>query len=205
MITRTVAGRALICGLLAFSVCATRSAAPARAKSAAPIVLRQGFERVGIGDWVLATGAYVYLASPAEGPCCGTVINDRTGQRTAFVHPDCGPFVFGGPWLLAECVPPVPASVGLEELTTGAWLTFTAPVGEHPVAAGADWIEFMRLESCSDYCRFAYTFENIRTGTLRTIPYRGGGRTIPDLNTPTLARRLCSPLRLPRGPGSMTF
>jgi hypothetical protein len=63
----------------------------------------------------------------------------------------------------------------------------------------------MRLESCSDYCRFAYTFENIRTGTLRTIPYRGGGRTIPDLNTPTLARRLCSPLRLPRGPGSMTF
>jgi hypothetical protein len=195
MITRTVAGRALIGGLLAFSVCTTGIAAPARAKSARPIVLRQRFERVGVGAWVLAAGAHVYLASSAG----GTVIDDQTGQRTAFVHPDCGPFVFGGPWLLAECVPPAPESVGLEQLTSGAWLTFTTAVGEHPVAAGADWIEFRRVDP------FTYTFENVSTGIVRSIPYRAGGRTIPDLNSPTLVRRLCSPLRVPSGPGAMTF
>jgi hypothetical protein len=197
MIAGTRTTRALICfcGLLAFSVCATGSAGLARAKPARPLVLRQRFEGAGVGAWVLAAGAHVYLATSAG----GTVIDDQTGQRTAFVHPDCGPFVFGGPWLLAECVPPASESVGLERLASGAWRTFTTAVGEHPVAAGADWIEFRRVDA------FTYTFESVSTGIVRTIPYRAGGRSIPDLNAPALVRRLCSPLHVPSGPGAMTF
>jgi hypothetical protein len=198
MIARTQRRRALacVCGLLVFTGWATASDALARTKPAGPIVLRHRFKRVGVGAYVLAAGAHVYLASSAG----GTVIDDQTGQRTAFSHPYCGPFVFGGPWLLAECVPPASESVGLEQLTSGAWLTFTTAVGEHPVAAGADWIEFRRLGD-----PFTYTFENVRTGIVRTIPYRAGGSSIPDLNFPMLGRRLCSPLHVPSGPGAMTF
>jgi hypothetical protein len=42
-----------------------------------------------------------------------------------------------------------------------------------------------------------YEFQNIDTGQLAANPASVGGTVIPDLNSPTLARKLCSPLRVP--------
>ncbi len=67
---------------------------------------------------------------------------------------------------------------------------------------GADWIEVK--ESCY-HCRDFHDFQNIQTGQLasattpRDLGQRSGpgGTTIPDLDSPTLIRRLCRPLRVP--------
>jgi hypothetical protein len=81
------------------------------------------------------------------------------------------------------------------------------PVGE---AVGARWVE--RQVQCPGPCTPDYhntcgpieqVFINIRTGKVRRdLP--GSPTTILDLDSPTLARKLCAPLRVPPG-GSITM
>jgi hypothetical protein len=67
-----------------------------------------------------------------------------------------------------------------------------APPFDNPVAVGADWIEYFAVDSGG------YVFQNIASGRLRIlVAWRPGGRIIPDLNAPSLARTLCAPLRVP--------
>jgi hypothetical protein len=188
----------------ALSFCALLSGSAGAAVPAHGTRLRLQFRLVGSASWVIAAGSYVSFGGPLS-PCCGTLMNDQTGTRVAFAHPDCSPLRFGGPWLLAECVPPALEPVGVYGVKTGEWRAFGSRPGEEPVAVGADWIELRSVQPCPLYCKFAYAFVNIRTGARRTIAYREGGRLIPDLNSPRLVRRLCSPLRVPRGPGTVTF
>jgi hypothetical protein len=78
---------------------------------------------------------------------------------------------------------------------------------------GAHWIEWQTVP-CR-YCTPTYQFQNIDTGRVQTLPaWRPGGRTIPDLDSRSLARPLCPPLTVPRGvaqpfgrppPGALAF
>ena len=173
------------------------------AGAAAPVVLRPSFSRVGSATYVFAAGRYVN-AGFTDGQ--SVVIDDRKGARAVFDHPGCWPEAFGGRWLLAQCGPQG-EQAAIYSPASGQWRVLAQPPSGsgHPVAVGGDWVEFENVEPCTGRCRFTYVFENIDTGAVRRIAYREGGTTIPDLNSPGLARRVCRPLRVPRGPGSLSF
>ena len=70
--------------------------------------------------------------------------------------------------------------------------------GSGVMGFGADWIEWE--EHCR-YCDYTYLFQNIDTGKVQTLPgWRVGGRITPDLDSPSLAHRLCPPLTAPADP-----
>ncbi len=120
----------------------------------------------------------------------------------------------GDPWLLFGCnpAPSQPQSIALYSFATGQWQGVANPAGQ-PIAIGAHWIEYD--ESCgAEHCADAVAFQNIDSGQYPSVPalgdWRPGGTTIPDLNSPQLAIKLCSPLRVPRGssaphPGELSF
>jgi hypothetical protein len=71
-----------------------------------------------------------------------------------------------------------------------------------PVAVGKHWIEYYgpTEPGCTEHCTYQYSFGDIATGQLRTLPdWTPGGTTIPELNSSGLAAQLCSPLRTPQG------
>ena len=71
-----------------------------------------------------------------------------------------------------------------------------------PIAVGRDWIEYYgpTESGCTEHCSYQYSFGNLASGQLRTLPeWTPGGTTIPNLNSPGLAAQLCSPLRVPQG------
>lgn len=64
--------------------------------------------------------------------------------------------------------------------------------GMNPVAIGSHWIQYFVVSNGTS------VFQNVHTRKIRRLPaWRPGGRVIPDLNSPTLARTLCPPLRVP--------
>lgn len=177
------------------------------ARAAATVVLRPSFSSVGHASEVLAAGRYAFAG--ATGYLDGSqsvVIDERTGARRVFESGGCAPFAFGGPWLLAQCGPQGDQAA-VYAPATGERRVLPPLPGDagHPVAVGAHWVEFQNVVPCPLTCQFSYTFENVNTGAVRRIAYREGGNTIPDLGSPRLSRRLCRPLRVPRGPGSLTF
>lgn len=207
-----------------------------------PLVLHPRFHLVrGVSD-VFTNGRYVYQASSASSGVlqgAGTVIDEQTGKRTFVSRPGCavggvrGQFsttltlAAGDPWLLFVCDQNAPVEpIELYSFATRQWRSVTPPpysdpcppgnvCAPSPIAVGADWIEYdviCGMEHCTD----TYAFQNIATGQVQGPPmdWRAGGRTVPDLNSPTLARQLCSPLRVPRGnpgednisvPGHLSF
>lgn len=66
-----------------------------------------------------------------------------------------------------------------------------------PVAVGASWIEFdTTVCETEPHCgNSAYAFESVQTGRVRSDPT--SANTFADLNSPALARKVCSPLRVP--------
>ena len=67
-------------------------------------------------------------------------------------------------------------------------------------AIGSQWFEFQI--TCGYHCGpTTFGFQNIQSGEVDDQPpdWKPGGTEIPDLNSPTLTRTLCEPLRVPRG------
>jgi hypothetical protein len=72
----------------------------------------------------------------------------------------------------------------------------TAAVDGPVQAVGADWIEIWNAYINAPQPQFV--FQNIYDGQTETLPaWKPGGRVVPDLNSPSLARKLCAPLQVP--------
>ncbi len=148
---------------------------------------------------VTSDGRYVLIAGPS-----GTaLIDDQTGSRTLLEPPTlCGyTYVLGGGWVLTSCAGYGNPPYQLYSIASGTWSAVNSPGGT-PVAIGSDWIEYYgpTEPGCTVHCSYRYSFGNIATGQVQTFPaWAPGATTIPDLNSPTLASPLCSPLRVPQG------
>lgn len=228
MVTLAVAVAALPSG---------RFTAFAAAKATEPVksvVLRPRFDRVDLvqnPQAVLATGRYAVITSGTYTPAgtASMLLNERTGTRTPLTSPGCVPAALGTRWVLATCGSGSSPAFELYALSSGERRRVAlAPRVAHfcdgrmgncdvsAVAVGADWIEFD--EQCSSHCNGdslktdTYVFQNIGTGVVRADPRHVGGSTTADLDSPSLAHKLCSPLRMPGGgdlagsaPGSLKF
>lgn len=165
-----------------------------------------------VGHHGMATdGRYTVLWSgrPVE---VGTLIDEQTGRRTRVRLPtDCragrrvAP-VLGDSWMLADCRR---GRVDLYSPADGGWQAVTVATacrnfgssagGCIPVAVGTDWIEY---DKQSYRLGDQFMFQNIATGAVSGDPT--GTTTLPDLDSPVLAQRVCAPLRVPRH-GKLTF
>jgi hypothetical protein len=176
----------------------------------------------GVGR-VLVSGRYVFIGKPTGS---SVVSDEQTGKRVVLTPPagcyldNFNSAALGGSWVVATCNPPPPGPRYLYELYSipdGTWTPFTPNVKQmfafnadcktgdptcsaSYTAIGAHWIEFQI--SCGYHCGpTTFGFQNIKTGQVDDQPpdWKPGGTEIPDLNSPTLTRKLCKPLMVPRG------
>jgi hypothetical protein len=179
-------------------------AGPAAADQA--IVLHPTWSRIGGASSVVTDGNYVFINNPVYPPggndptetplkpfTGGVLINEQTGVRR--LVPRSGCFAIGvsaGRWVLFDCYGSTAGNYELYSIPHRTWRPVAAPTRANPDAIGAYWIEYFSVDNGT------YVFQNIQTATLRALPaWRPGGTTIPDLDSPSLATRLCSPLRVP--------
>jgi hypothetical protein len=163
--------------------------------------------------WAFAGQRYVLmtsLASSGNGSNSNRLLDEQTGQGRYVSRPGCEAALLGGPWLLFDCYPQTPR-IALYRISTGQWVTLQPPPGGgRPWAVGADWIQYNTDES-----PYQFVFQSITTGRLRTLhAWHAGGRTVPNLDSPTLSRKLCPAVRVPdawdyggstEGPGDVSF
>jgi hypothetical protein len=159
-----------------------------------------------VGHHGIATdGRYTVLWSVRHGEV-GTLVDELTGRRRRVMLPaGCrsggriSP-VLGDSWLLADCGH---GRVDLYSTASDEWrpVTVTAACrrGCVPLAVGTDWIEY---DKQSRRLGDRFIFQNIATGAVRRDPT--GATTLPDLDSPALAQRVCRPLRVPRH-GALIF
>jgi hypothetical protein len=165
-----------------------------------------------VGHHGIATdGRYTVLWSGGPGEV-GTFVDEQTGRRWRVRLPaGCrkgGPVspILGDSWLLADCGR---GRVDLYSPAGRQWQAVTvAPAcrnykskagGCIPIAVGTDWIEY---DKQSIRLGDRFIFQNITTGAVRGDP--SNARTLADLDSPSLAQRVCAPLRVPRH-GQLTF
>ena len=198
----------VLMGVAALAAVVTASANARRLH--APLVLRLRFRRAGTATGVAADSRYVVLSgrySTTNGTPA-TLIDEQTGTRREISYPGCSPVTLGTPWLVyASCARDYDTTE-LYALPNGGWqaVHVRLGVGWEPVAIGTQWIE-MR-ESCDEptHCTNSYTFQNLQTGQTRSDPTNA--TTVVDLNSPTLTRKVCKPLRVPLvagNEGSVTY
>ncbi len=157
---------------------------------------------------VSTNGRYTLVAATRP-KAAGTLIDEDTGRRTVVLLPrGCGRPIdstpmLGDSWLLADCAR---GRLGLYSLAGHRWRSVAIALScRHfrgscqPYAVGTDWIEYDEFNVHSGD-RFA--FQSIATGALRRIPT--DAKTLPDLDSPALARRICNPLRVP-SEGTVVF
>lgn len=203
----------LLVAVLAFVSCSiwTTGTAVAKSHSTATaqreLVLRAAFTPVRAGvDHVWTSGEYM-LSSIANGLTTAPVLfNERTRTSTS-IDTRCYAVGLGDPWLSIECrqIPNALSSqLELYSLATGVREAVTRNPNlpqcvspdsycAEPDAVGQHWIRF--AATCY-HCADSYYFQNIRTGALRSDPT--SATTYADLNSPTLARRTCSQVRVRR-------
>jgi hypothetical protein len=168
------------------------------------LVLHLKFQRAGRASSVITDGRYVFLNNPIAPPAPqgepptnerytgGTLIDELRAKRTAIARPGCYGLLAGGPWLLFYCPSAPHQSYRLYSIPARKWRAVAIPLGHNPVAVGTYWIQYFVVDTDD------YAFQNIKTGTMRTLDaWRPGGKTIPALDLTTLGRRLCSPVRVP--------
>lgn len=160
---------------------------------------------------VLTGDRYTLFSTSVQGEV-GVVLDELTGrQTTVWLPADCpapegGP-TLGGSWLLEDCTS---SRLDLYSLAGGNWQPVTVAQGCQQLnrsqtsrclidAVGDDWIEY-DLSTTRSGDRFV--FQNIATGAVQRDPTNA--TTVADPNSPVLAQRLCSPLRVPRY-GQLSF
>jgi hypothetical protein len=213
----------LLVAVLAFVSCSiwTTGTAVAKSHSTATaqrqLVLRPAFQPVRAGvDHVWTSGEYM-LSSIANGLTTAPIlVNERTRTSTS-IDTRCYAVGLGDPWLWIAC-PQIP-NTQLYSLATGVRETVTPSPNlpqcvspesycAAPDAVGQHWIRF---DATCYHCADSYYFQNIQTGALRSDPT--DATTFADLNSPTLAHKVCSQvhvLRVGAGDyftiwGSLTF
>jgi hypothetical protein len=169
-------------------------------------VLRLSWSSIGAASSVVTDGNYVFINNPDYPPggnhptgqplgsfSGGVLINEQTGMRRSVPRSGCFAIaVSAGRWVLFDCYRSSAGNYQLYSIPRRSWRSVAAPARANPRAIGAYWIEYFAVDSGT------YVFQNIKTGTVRTLTaWRPGGTTIPDVNSPSLAGRLCSPLRVP--------
>ena len=203
--------------------------------SARPVSVHLSFRSAGEVWSVSATARYVFIEKSVGRDVGGTLLDEATGRRTMVVRPGCrysaGP-VSGSSWLVFDCnATPNTTSTPAPELysmVSGSWHgvtpsraiadpcapNYSQPGGcdEHsnPGAAGRNWLEYSVGNCPGVHCSSRPEFQNLQSGVVRGKDPTGGS-SILDLNSPSLSRRLCSPLRVPRyydifsgfGPGAV--
>jgi hypothetical protein len=159
---------------------------------------------------VSTNGPYTLFDTTVQGEV-GVVLDELTGKRTTVwlpadcPEPDSDNLMLGGGWLLEDCTS---SRVDLYSLAGNFWrpvpiapscVNFRQGPGSSctPYAVGADWIDY---DESSTRFGDQSVFQNIASGTLRRDP--ANRRTLADLSSPTLAHRVCPPLRVP-AEGSM--
>jgi hypothetical protein len=163
-------------------------------------VLHPRFHRVASqASSFSSDGRYVVVSSRSR----TSLIDGRTGGRMPLTPPAmCGyGYIVGGGRVLTSCVGYGNPPYQLYSIATGAWSAVRSS-GGMPVALGRDWIEYYGPTDpeCSEHCTYQHSFGDIATDNLRTLPrWAPGARTIPDLSSPALTAKLCSPLRVPQG------
>lgn len=167
--------------------------------------------RVVAHHGMATNGPYTVLWSGRRGEV-GTFIDEQTGRRRRVTLPaGCrsggrvSP-VLGDSWLLADCGH---GRVDLYSPAGHEWRAVTvAPAcrnykskagGCIPIAVGTDWIEY---DKQSIRLGDSFIFQNLATGAVRRDPTNT--TTLPDLDSPVLAQRVCPPLRVPPH-GTLTF
>lgn len=153
---------------------------------------------------VASDGSYTVLWSSRPG-VVGTLIDERSGRRIrVLLRRGCrtpvGSILFlGDSWLLAGCSN---TRLDLYSLVGRRWRSvriasscqrFNDPAGNcTPSAVGTDWIKY---DQESYHVGDRFVFQNIASGAVRRDPTNA--KTLPDLDSPVLARRICDPLRVP--------
>jgi hypothetical protein len=203
-----------------------------RARRISSLVLHARYRLVGGGiSGVFTNGSYLLTVAGEGLASTSTLTSDRTATRAVVSHPGC--YVdalnianpFGGPWLMFRCdqADQRQGAFELYKPSTGEWkpvavspqiIAYREGCGGDPscavkvVALGADWVEWD--ESCRG-CAETFVFQSIATSVVQQRPpgWQPGGTTIPDLNSPSLSARLCSPVQVPQGfdsaPGALSF
>ncbi len=195
-VLRAMLVTALVC-LAGWPVAAAAAAPPA-------LVFHPSFQRLGFTGFDV-DGRYTLLSTSVQGEV-GVVFDELTGARSVVSLPtDCpvpdnGPLLGGG-WLLEDCTT---SRVDLYSLAAQTWRQvtvasgcsrFNAGTGSScvPDAIGSDWIEY---DESSEHFGDRFVFQPIDGGPPRRDP--ANARTIVDLSSPRLARRLCTPLSVPK-------
>ncbi len=196
----------------------------AGASSRRPQVLRVRWHLVSdFGPVGLSGSGRFVLALFENGAGHDVLIDDQTGKRSRLNVPHgcgLGPFAMGGGLLLFPCgyagasLPPMKlyrlsSPRGWRALAWNPQLVQRCDAqdpqdGQNtlcaPTAIGSHWIE-VAVTNCEqfghDCSSGSNMFQNLDSGRLANDPTSVGGTVIPDLNSPTLARKLCSPLRVP--------
>lgn len=210
---------------LATVVVPASTRADSKPNLAAPVVLHLKFRRVitGVdgqsGSSVLTSGRYALISfsRSADFVTHFLLLDDRTGKRSMIRTAGLNEVLaFGAPWILFSNF----GSLELYNIGTRKWRPFypelynaTYPEGyvlsATVVAMGARWVEFEvnQTGSCGDGIHnecgaITHPFYNIRTGKRRYESPEN--TTVFDLNSSTLLRTVCRPLRVPSN-GSLTF
>jgi hypothetical protein len=166
--------------------------------------LRLHWRVVSRGGGAASDGPFTLLYSQKRG-VGGTLVNELTGGSTRVMLPSGCPGPVGGQeflgdtWLLVPCPH---SAMDLYALGTGQWKTVLIPaVCRHrfghgpscePDDVGTDWIKY---DEARGNLGERWLFQNIVTGVVRHDPTNA--HTLPDLDSPRLAGRVCAPLRVP--------
>lgn len=193
----------------AIAACLTAAAgqsASANPQSADPDLIFHPHYRAGHFNGVSTNGRYTLLGADRPGGL-DTVLDEVTGRRMLLeLPPDClnplDPALLGQTWVLENCDT---THVDLYNLARRTWRSVSlfarcrelleAKSGSDctPTAVGTDWIEF---DAETPRQGDKSVFQAIATGAVHPDPT--GPTTVPNLNSPALAGRVCAPLRVPR-------
>jgi hypothetical protein len=194
----------LVAMLLGLSSLTTNSLAASRSSGRAPVTLHLRFVRSpGVGAPVAVRGHYA-LFRTARTPGVGYLLfDDRTG-RSRRLFGGCGDPLLGPPWVLYDCG----AGSALYDITTRKYRTLHCGLACDSVGdtqadgIGSHWIVYNENAHCNHDCQPLVDFVRVPSGTER-------GATLSrwqyiDLNSLSLVRRICSPLR-PTATGLWAF
>jgi hypothetical protein len=187
-----------VSALLLAGAPAGSAAAKRNRPATTPVVLHTHFAQIATGvQQMQLDGRTLLLVTGFAGPGTNlseTLIDDKTGTRTQLSVPGCDAPVIGAGWLAFNgAIGDLPGCVTQLYPQAGGPPRPIARLGG-VLAIGSDWIEYDN--NCDDvhFCP-TYLFQNLQTGVVKSDPTRA--HTIADLNSPTLARRVCPPVQVP--------